>query len=66
MNKDQLKGKKDKAKGNVKESAGKLVGNRSLEGEGKLDKAGGSVREAYGDVKESVRKNTETSRRDVK
>jgi uncharacterized protein YjbJ (UPF0337 family) len=58
MNKDQAKGKKDTAKGSIKENVGKAVGNERLEGEGKLDKASGKTRESYGDVKENVKKAT--------
>lgn len=59
MNKDQAKGKKDTAKGNVKEKVGKAVGNESLEGEGKVDKASGKTRETYGDAKEKVKDATD-------
>lgn len=54
MNKDQVEGTYDKAKGNVKEAAGKMVGNESLEAEGKVDQASGAVQKKVGDVKEAV------------
>ena len=54
MNKDQVEGTYDKAKGNVKEAAGKMVGNESLEAEGKVDQASGAAQKKVGDVKEAV------------
>ena len=41
MNKDQVKGHIDEAKGAVKEIAGKLVGNEDLEQEGTIQEAMG-------------------------
>lgn len=55
MNKDQVKGRATEAKGNVKEAAGKLVGNERLQGEGMVDKAEGKTQRAYGDAKEKVK-----------
>ena len=55
MNKDQVKGTMDKAKGSVKEAAGKAVGNKDLEAEGQVDKAGGAVQKKVGDVKEGAK-----------
>jgi len=36
MNKDQIKGKIKKVKGDIKESAGKAFGNKGLENKGKF------------------------------
>jgi uncharacterized protein YjbJ (UPF0337 family) len=55
MNKDQVKGRMEQAKGNVKEAAGKVVGNEKLEAEGKVDKTAGKAQATYGDVKEDVK-----------
>ncbi len=55
MNKDQVKGRVEQAKGSVKEAAGKVVGNKELEGEGKADKAAGKVQAGYGDLKKDVK-----------
>jgi uncharacterized protein YjbJ (UPF0337 family) len=46
----------DKAKGAIKEEAGKIVDDKKLQGEGKLDKAKGEAREALGDVKDAARR----------
>jgi uncharacterized protein YjbJ (UPF0337 family) len=45
----------DKAKGSMKETAGKLTGDAKLQAEGKADKAGGAVKNAVGGVKDAVR-----------
>lgn len=55
MNKDQVKGRVEEVKGNVKEATGKAVGNRDLQAEGTVDKAAGKVQKNYGDAKEKVK-----------
>jgi uncharacterized protein YjbJ (UPF0337 family) len=55
MNKDQVKGRVEQAKGAVKEATGKAVGNDRLEAEGKVDKASGKVQSGYGDAKEKTK-----------
>jgi uncharacterized protein YjbJ (UPF0337 family) len=59
MDREHVKGVADKAKGAIKEGAGKLTGDRELEKEGKLDKAKGDLHNAAGDVKDAFRKATE-------
>jgi len=54
MNKDQVNGRAETVKGNVKEAAGKLVGNERLEAEGQADQAAGKVQSTVGDVKNDV------------
>ena len=56
MNKDQVKGRVDQAKGTAKNAAGKATGNRDLEQKGNIQKAGGKVRAGYGDLKEEIKK----------
>jgi uncharacterized protein YjbJ (UPF0337 family) len=56
MNKDQVKGRVEQAKGSVKETAGKAVGNPNLEAEGTVDKAAGKTQATYGDAKEKVKR----------
>jgi uncharacterized protein YjbJ (UPF0337 family) len=58
MDKEHIKGAADKAKGAVKEAAGKMTGDKGLENEGKFDKAKGEVRKGIGDAKDSMRKAT--------
>jgi uncharacterized protein YjbJ (UPF0337 family) len=54
MNKDQVQGRVETAKGAVKEAAGKVVGNDRLTAEGQVDQAAGKVQSTAGDVKEKV------------
>jgi uncharacterized protein YjbJ (UPF0337 family) len=49
MDKDRIKGSAEQAKGAVKETAGKVFGDKKLETEGKTDKAAGKVQDAIGD-----------------
>lgn len=55
MNKDQVAGRVEEAKGKLKEAAGKVVGNEKLEGEGIADQAAGKVQKTYGDIKEKTK-----------
>lgn len=56
VNKDQIKGRAKEVKGNIKEAAGKVVGNDNLKIEGRIDKAAGKAQGAYGDLKDAVKK----------
>jgi uncharacterized protein YjbJ (UPF0337 family) len=56
MDREHVKGAADKAKGSVKEAAGKISGDKELESEGKVDKAKGDVHNAVGNVKDAARK----------
>jgi uncharacterized protein YjbJ (UPF0337 family) len=58
MNKDQVKGRVEEAKGQVKEVAGKAVGNKELEQKGRMQKAGGKIQAGYGDLKEDIQDST--------
>jgi len=55
MNKDQVKGVAEQGKGKVKEAAGNLTGNKSLERKGEAEQAKGKVQKNYGDAKENVK-----------
>jgi uncharacterized protein YjbJ (UPF0337 family) len=55
MDREHIKGVADKAKGAIKDTAGKLTGDKELQSEGKLDKAKGAAHEAVGDVKDAAR-----------
>jgi uncharacterized protein YjbJ (UPF0337 family) len=55
MDREHVKGAADKAKGAIKEGAGKLSGDKDMETEGKIDKAKGSAHNAAGDVKDAAR-----------
>jgi len=56
MNKDQVKGRIKKAKGQVRELAGMIAGNKTLEEEGRIGKTLGSVQARYGDLKDGLKK----------
>jgi uncharacterized protein YjbJ (UPF0337 family) len=55
MNRDEIKGKAEKAKGYVKDKAGEMLDNPELEAEGEAERAAGTVREATGKVKRKAR-----------
>jgi uncharacterized protein YjbJ (UPF0337 family) len=54
VNKDEVKGKWEQAKGTVKDKVGELTGNDRLEAEGEAQNAGGKVQEGWGSVKRNV------------
>jgi uncharacterized protein YjbJ (UPF0337 family) len=55
MDEQHVKGAVDKAKGAVKDAAGKMTGDKELQAEGKLDKAKGHVRETVGDANDALK-----------
>jgi uncharacterized protein YjbJ (UPF0337 family) len=57
MDREHVRGAADKAKGAIKDAAGKLTGDKELQAEGKIDKAKGDLHNAAGDIKDAV-KNT--------
>jgi uncharacterized protein YjbJ (UPF0337 family) len=54
MNKDQVNGRAETLKGDVKEAAGKVVGNERLTAEGQAEQVTGKVQSKVGDVKNDV------------
>ena len=55
MDREHVKGTADKAKGAIKDTAGKMTGDTKMQAEGKLDKAKGAARKVVGDVKDADR-----------
>ena len=55
MNKDQVKGRVEEAKGAVKQTTGRVIGNPDLEDRGAVEKVAGKVQKTFGDVKEQVK-----------
>jgi uncharacterized protein YjbJ (UPF0337 family) len=49
-----MSGTADNVKGNVKETAGAVTGDRDLEAEGKTDQLVGKLKEAVDDVKDAA------------
>ena len=58
MDSEHVKGAADKAKGAIKDAAGKVTGDKELQAEGKLDKAKGAAHNAAGDAKDALRNAT--------
>jgi uncharacterized protein YjbJ (UPF0337 family) len=56
MNKDQIKGRVNEAKGKVKEVVGRIADDNELELEGNVQKNAGKVRVAVGNLKEELKK----------
>jgi uncharacterized protein YjbJ (UPF0337 family) len=50
-----MAGEKDKAKGSLKEAAGKVTGDRRTEAEGKTDRAKGEAKDAAHHAKEGAK-----------
>jgi uncharacterized protein YjbJ (UPF0337 family) len=48
MNKDEMEGKWEKAKGTVKDKVGEATGNRDLEAEGEIQHAQGEAQDTLG------------------
>ena len=48
-------GDTDKAKGNIKEAAGDLTGDKDLQREGKVDQTSGSIKDKVGDAADGVK-----------
>jgi uncharacterized protein YjbJ (UPF0337 family) len=55
MDKDRVEGAAQRAKGVLKETAGKITGDAKLKAEGKADKAAGAARNAVGGAKDALR-----------
>ncbi len=55
MDREHVKGAADKAKGAIKDAAGKVMGDQKLQAEGKIDKAKGAAHNLLGDVKDAAR-----------
>jgi uncharacterized protein YjbJ (UPF0337 family) len=56
MNKDQVKGRVEEAKGKVKKITGKITGDKALERKGKVEEIAGKAQAQYGDVKRDFTK----------
>lgn len=55
MDREHVKGAADKAKGAIKDAAGKVTGDKEMQSEGKLDKAKGEAHKVAGNVKDAAR-----------
>ena len=59
MNRDEIKGKAQKAKGYVKDKAGEILNDPQLEAEGEIERAAGTVREGFGRARRKVEEGIE-------
>jgi uncharacterized protein YjbJ (UPF0337 family) len=64
MDREHVKGAADKAKGAIKDAAGKVTGDKQLQTEGKIDKAKGATRNVAGDVKDAAREASREVKKD--
>ncbi|HET7342758.1 MAG TPA: CsbD family protein [Methylomirabilota bacterium] len=55
MDREEIKGKAQKAKGFVKEKAGEITDNPDLQAEGAMDRAEGSARDTFGKARRKVK-----------
>jgi uncharacterized protein YjbJ (UPF0337 family) len=56
MNKDRIAGAAKEAKGSIKETVGKAVGDAKMQSDGKADKVEGKVQNAIGGLKDALKK----------
>jgi uncharacterized protein YjbJ (UPF0337 family) len=56
MNRDELEGKAEAAKGKVKQAVGDLTDNAELHDEGVTDEAAGKTQETFGKAKRKIGK----------
>ena len=54
MNRDEIRGKAEKAKGYIKEETGEAIDDPELEAEGRGERAAGKLREGFGKAKRKV------------
>lgn len=55
MDKDRIEGAAHTAKGAIKETAGKMVGDKKMQAEGTAEKAAGKVQNTVGGAKDAAR-----------
>jgi uncharacterized protein YjbJ (UPF0337 family) len=55
VDREHVKGAANKVKGAIKDTAGKVTGDKKLQTEGKIDKAKGAAHSVASDVKDAAR-----------
>jgi uncharacterized protein YjbJ (UPF0337 family) len=55
MDREHVKGAADKVKGAIKDTAGKMMGDKKMQAEGKFDMAMGAAHDLAGDLKDAAR-----------
>jgi len=56
VNKDQINGRVDEAKGTVKEITGKVLDDKGMEIQGNIQKNVGKAQAGFGDLKQDIQK----------
>ncbi len=56
MNKDQVKGRVDQAKGTAKKAIGKATDDKDMQRKGQAQKVRGKLQAGYGDAKEKIKR----------
>ena len=62
VNKDQVNGRVEEAKGTVKEITGQMLNDKSMEVEGNIQKNIGKVQSEYGDIKQDIKNETKKNK----
>lgn len=62
MDKDRIEGSAKKVKGELKDAAGRVLGDAKLQAEGKADKTEGRIQNAVGGIKDALRGEKEPKR----
>ena len=65
MEKEQVTGKVDEAKGKAKQAVAGVTGNASLHNEGIVDEVKGKVKQTYGNLKDTIKDADRKSGTDV-
>ena len=55
MDKNRVKGSATNVGGKVKETAGKVTGDRKMKGEGVMDQVKGKIQNAFGGIKDALK-----------
>jgi uncharacterized protein YjbJ (UPF0337 family) len=55
MDKDRIDGSANQAKGNIKETVGKLTGDAKLQADGKSEKVAGKIQNVVGGIKDDIK-----------
>jgi uncharacterized protein YjbJ (UPF0337 family) len=65
MNRDEIKGKAQKAKGRVKDKTGEILNDPQLEAEGEIERAAGTMGEGFGHARRKVQEGIEDVREEA-
>jgi uncharacterized protein YjbJ (UPF0337 family) len=66
MEKEQVTGEVDEAKGKAKQAVAGVTGNPNLHDEGVIDETKGKVKQTYGDLKDTIKSADREAGTDIK